>query len=218
MFFFFLDYYFNLTTQWFNCDNCSIYFEGLKPRPVKMSIVAHLWLPYSNLLFLNLKTIYSSFMCFGSAKYSSLRSTSMHIWPFYFCFHLSKICFAFAGWRKESLSRVLCQISAEKNGFRSKYPARCGTDGQNMFLDRGHAFPEQPVAVSCALSTHLLDWKREGWHWEKKKKKTCFSSKETNLHYLPSAKLDKQHPTGKRLVKGSETAFPLLRQSIRAAY
>ena len=63
-----------------------------------------------------------------------------------FCF--CRVC-------KWILSRVLCHAAGEKNGFRSKYPTRCGTDGQNMFLDRGHELPGQPVAASCALSPHL---------------------------------------------------------------
>lgn len=46
-------------------------------------------------------------------------------------------------------------MAAEKNGFRSKCPSRCGTDGQNMFLDGGHKFPGLPVAACCALSPHL---------------------------------------------------------------
>lgn len=46
-------------------------------------------------------------------------------------------------------------MAAEKNGFRSKYPSRCGTDGQNMFLDGGHKFPGPPVAACWALSPHL---------------------------------------------------------------
>lgn len=46
-------------------------------------------------------------------------------------------------------------MAAGKSGFRSKYPSRCGTDGQNMFLDGGRKFPGLPVAAYCALSPHL---------------------------------------------------------------
>lgn len=66
-----------------------------------------------------------------------------------------KKCYRYFRVSKQNLSRQLCHAAAEKNGFRGKYPSRCGADGQNMFLDTGHKFPGLLVAAHCALSPHL---------------------------------------------------------------
>lgn len=105
-------------------------------------------------------------------------------------------------------------MATEKNGFRSKYPSRCGTDGQNMFLDKGHKFPGPPVAVCCALSPHLecnLTARERGKGDIRKKHAAVAENK------LTLSRLCAQRQTGKGSGKGVSHLFPELRRTITPA-
>lgn len=110
---------------------------------------------------MNWTTKDSTRLVFWQCQVYFSREYSIHnccMWPslvsfvqnmFWFC----RVC-------KWNLSSVLWLLY-EKNGFSSKYPSRCGTDGQNMFFRQGAQISW--TAWSCVLCSVTPPGTQHDW-------------------------------------------------------
>lgn len=143
----------------------------------------------------------SSGLVFWQCQCATLKSILFTIGAhdlFFVCFHLCKMCFAFAGCANRTCQEYCVMLLQKRMASVVNISTRCGTDGQNMFLDGEHKFPGQPVAVHCALSPHLehgLTGREKGTTVILLRKTRCSSRKTNWLDLTPHSPA---HPTPNR--------------------
>lgn len=205
---------------------CNGHYEVLKPRAFSLCSQQHIYSCHEvTFCFLAWITKDSSALLFRRCQHLSQEPPAHNCrgWPPppFFCF-ICYNCFAISGCQNRTRHAYCVMRLLRRMALPSEYASRCGTDGQNMFLDRGHKFPGLPVAACCALSPHLEHDLTKG---EKNGEggsvvvgalgKTRRSSTEQTDSISP--RLCTQLQTGKRSGEGVSNLFPELWQSITRA-